>query len=372
MIDYSKALSSIRQTVKEDKIIIYQDWKECILPLLDLLPPDVDPNFFGPDRYLAAKSLIASRSFEIDDYHGSGMVPFADLFNHKTGAEDVHFTCLSSHYDLDDLEKGSSVSVSSAHGNGDPEPSTSSDLECSSSAGYEDDNPMVLQMVMIKDVKAGVEVFNTYGCLGNAALLHRYGFTEPENPYDIVNIDLDMVLQWSETMFSARFYRARLSLWRKFGYSGSVSENCEYFELAFSGEPQVELLILLYIILLPEDTYHKLDLCVSTRKKLEGSIGMILSGWGQCDISLDGSSESSRELLLTEGVGRALLWLADRRESLYGSNSIKEDIDALKRCCAREGKIYHSLMLRVSERKILEKFRTYAASVAVAVAVAPS
>ena len=57
-----------------------------------------------------------------------------------------------------------------------------------------------LEMVMVKDVKVGAEVFNTYGLLGNAALLHRYGFTEPDNPFDIVNIDLELVLQWSASL----------------------------------------------------------------------------------------------------------------------------------------------------------------------------
>ena len=69
-----------RQTVKEDKAIIYEDWKENILPLLDSpLPFNLNPNFFGVEQYLAARSLIASRSFAIDEFHESGMVPLADL-----------------------------------------------------------------------------------------------------------------------------------------------------------------------------------------------------------------------------------------------------------------------------------------------------
>lgn len=42
-------------------------------------PLEVKPEFFGIEQYFSAKSLIASRSFAIDDYHGFGMVPFADL-----------------------------------------------------------------------------------------------------------------------------------------------------------------------------------------------------------------------------------------------------------------------------------------------------
>lgn len=65
--------------MKEDKALIHEDWKENILPLLKLEPFRLDPSFFGVEDYFAVKTLIASRSFEIDDYHGYGMVPLADM-----------------------------------------------------------------------------------------------------------------------------------------------------------------------------------------------------------------------------------------------------------------------------------------------------
>lgn len=72
--------NAIGQIIKEDKALVYQDWKECIKPLLtSATPVEINPDFFTVDEYLDAKSLIASRSFEIDEYHGSGMVPLADL-----------------------------------------------------------------------------------------------------------------------------------------------------------------------------------------------------------------------------------------------------------------------------------------------------
>ncbi|KAJ6364885.1 hypothetical protein OIU76_029792 [Salix suchowensis] len=345
--------TELHKIVKEDKALIYEDWKESILPLLDSLPSNIDPKNFSVEQYFAVKSLIASRSFEIDDYHGFGMVPLADLFNHKTGAEDVHFTTTSSHSESDDdSDNCDAIDLDANIGNNEP----SSELECSSVTG---DDPSVLEMIMVKDVKAGVEVFNTYGLLGNAALLHRYGFTEPDNSFGIVNIDLELVQEWSSLFFSSRFSRARLSLWRRLEYGGCDSQNAEYFEISSNGEPQIELLILLYIILLPEDTYRKLDLAVFAENNHKGSIGTILSE--KWNITWDKSSEIRADLLLTESVCNALLWLADKRESLYGSSSITDDIEDLGKCCAKERKLYHSLMLRLSERKILEKLRTYAA-----------
>ncbi|XP_015866763.2 ribosomal lysine N-methyltransferase 3 isoform X1 [Ziziphus jujuba] len=378
--------TELHKTVKEDKALIVEDWKESILPLLDSAPFKLDPSFFSVEEYFAARTLIASRSFEIDSYHGFGMVPLADLFNHKTGAEDVHFTSVSSQSELvDEAQSGPdneahcSKTIESDSAVNDepttlipPVDNTGSDTDVIGRNSCSDDEPechsvldegsAALEMIMVKDVEAGNEVFNTYGSSGNAALLHRYGFTEPDNPFDIVNIDLELVLQWSSSLFSSRYSRARLSLFRRLDYSACVSENSEYFEISSDGEPQIELLILLYIMLLPEDAYCKLDITVSTAGNVNGSMGMLLLD--KSDILCKETSkmtQMNKDLLLTKDVCKALLSLADIREGLYGPNSIKDDAEALARCCrVRERKLYHSLVLRVSERRILEKLRTYA------------
>ncbi|KAK4354156.1 hypothetical protein RND71_026350 [Anisodus tanguticus] len=387
-----------RQIVKDDKALIYEDWRECIEPLLTSVSLQLKAEHFGVKEYLAAKSLIASRSFEVDDYYGCGMVPLADLFNHKTGAEDVHFTSSyselnndadnekhgndniqdddnpgptkrSSHsggecFSASDLESSHSELDDDAHNdeheNDNNEPRgdsiSGSDSEFSSVSG---DDLTVLEMIMVKKVKAGDEVFNTYGSLGNAALLHRYGFAEPDNQYDIVNLDLELVVQWSSSRFSHRYSRRRLSLWRKLDYSGCVSQNSEYFEISFDGEPQVELLVLLYLILLPEEVYAELDLVVSITSGFEKSKGFKLSN--KDVILFEKGFESSNSVLLTDGVCAALLALADIRESLYGSSRLEDDIKTLNCCCpVTEPKTYYSLVLRISERRILEKLRCYA------------
>ena len=206
------------------------------------------------------------------------------------------------------------------------------------------------------------QVFNTYGSMGNAGLLHRYGFTEPDNPNDIVNIDLELVLHWSSALFSGRHSRGRLSLWRRLDYHGCDSQNSEYFEISSNGEPQVELLILLYIMLLSEEAYNKLDLYACTAGNL--NLNEIAISLEKGMISFGKTSEISKELLLTKSVCDALSGLADARESLYASSSVDNDIDALKNCCISDRKLYHSLTLRVSERMILKKLRTYAATAA--------
>lgn len=92
-------------------------------------------------------------------------------FNHKTAAEDVHFTCVSSNSESDtdtEIEKDTDQ-----ENERDDEPinhdshsereyfSGGSDLELSSSSG---DEPTYMEMIIIKDVKAGAEVRTSF-CL---------------------------------------------------------------------------------------------------------------------------------------------------------------------------------------------------------------
>lgn len=358
--------------MKEDKALIYEVWKECILPLIQAEEFAIDPNFFGVEDYFAAKSLVASRSFQIDDYHGSGMVPLADLFNHKTGAEDVHFTTVPSPDESDDNVESVADDENDTNDEFQTQTSLCNDNGLLDYASVDPrsedphlepdntpDNPLVLEMILVKDVEAGAEVFNTYGIVGNAALLHRYGFTEPDNAYDIVNIDLEVVLQWSFSLFSRRHSRARLSLWRKLGYSGCESQDSEYFEISYDGEPQLELLILLYIILLSEENFSYLDLTLASKGTSTDSVVADMSV--KAKILQGELCEMSSDMLLTKSVCKALISLADIRERLYGPSSLDHEIERLRKCdCATERKLYHSLVLRVSERRVIQKLRTYA------------
>lgn len=93
-------------------------------------------------------------------------------FNHKTGAEDVHFTSVGSNNESDH-DSGDDDAVSGSDGDGETSTETSlldreesaspiqkiasddSDLESSTVSG---DDPTVLQMIMVKDVSIGTEV----------------------------------------------------------------------------------------------------------------------------------------------------------------------------------------------------------------------
>ncbi|KAI1787716.1 SET domain-containing protein [Ganoderma leucocontextum] len=137
-------------------------YRSEVRPLLESV--NLQPTLPG---FLHAYSLVCSRAFLVDAYHGLSMVPVADAFNH---AHHNHVQ-LASEYDVC--------------------PSCGSLSECphdrqgGTMEGEEDPSPVppsidptdTVDMVTVCSVPPGTEVFNTYGAtLGNAALLARYGF----------------------------------------------------------------------------------------------------------------------------------------------------------------------------------------------------
>jgi hypothetical protein len=180
-------------TLEEDKEFMKQDFEEIVKPLLK----DVCKVTF--DQFLKASAIVSSRAFGIDSYHGDSIVPLADLFDHKTGAENVHLEgddvcpfcgsgkgceCLDDE-DIegmtDDQEIDEKEDMDIYNDNNDDE--------------EEDNSDEMMEMKLVLDIKRDQEVYNTYGNHSNAGLLTKYGFCEMNNPFDVVTIPSDLVLQ---------------------------------------------------------------------------------------------------------------------------------------------------------------------------------
>ena len=108
-------------------------------------------------------------------------------------------------------------------------------------------------------------------------------------------------------------------------------------------------------MLLSEDAFNHFDLTTSVSGNFSG---VMLYQKGKSIWIKD--SKIRKDVLLTKDVRKALVSLADMREALYGSNHLEEDLETLSGIQDNR-KLYHSLMLRVSERTILKKLRSYAA-----------
>ncbi|KIL00771.1 hypothetical protein PAXRUDRAFT_7984 [Paxillus rubicundulus Ve08.2h10] len=136
-----------------------------------------------------AYSLVSTRAFSVDAYHGLAMVPIADVFNH-TNDNHLH---MESDYDVcvecgslaeceHDREVASHIT---------PHPLAPNIHPLSQiNASYSNENDY-LEMRTVRPVPLHAELFNTYGTLPNATLLVRYGFTLPENEHDTVKMVFD-------------------------------------------------------------------------------------------------------------------------------------------------------------------------------------
>lgn len=135
--------------------------------------------------FLRASSLVASRAFQIDTYHGLALVPFADLFNHS---DSPHVHLASDHWvcsvcgALDacphDGQQGGAVEALAA-----------------TPAERAEQAADTCDMVSERYVEAGREVFNTYGPLSNAQLLASYGFMLEANEDDCLLFDVSLVCE---------------------------------------------------------------------------------------------------------------------------------------------------------------------------------
>lgn len=96
------------------------------------------------ELYFYSGSLVSSYSF-MDEDGTILIVPLADILNHKTGHNNARLF----------MEKDQ------------------------------------LQMIAIKDIPAGEQVYNTYGDIGNAELLFKYGYLDDPNPFSSVEIHIN-------------------------------------------------------------------------------------------------------------------------------------------------------------------------------------
>ena len=91
-----------------------------------------------------------------------------------------------------------------------------------------------LQVVAASPVLKGVEVHNTYGELGNAELVNKYGFALRNNPFSAVPLDKAAVLQAAQSVVGQRTMRLRSRFLRRERWgllshtcrSGLVAERC--------------------------------------------------------------------------------------------------------------------------------------------------
>ncbi len=180
------------------------------------------------ELYKRATSLVASRAFSVDDYHELAMVPLSDMFNHRSGAENVHMVCQGTvcpecgsevqcehAIGVEVVEEEGNVGEGKVEGNekceGEKNESDTTKAENNSSEKVVVQAP-VIEMIISAPVSAHSEIFNIYDDYGNAQLLHKYGFAHENNPFDTVTIPVETVLS---VLSKQDGYKQKWSFWMK-------------------------------------------------------------------------------------------------------------------------------------------------------------
>lgn len=172
-------------------------------------------------QFAALFLAVTSRAFDVDNFRDLALVPGADLFNHNAYQEEhAHFVTLGgvcqdcgkdecghnqSSEDEDDEEIDKTIDqlteiTMDYVQQVEAELAEQSDADSDSEDNEFDPDldPVIAEsylnpddccdIVLVRKVKKGEEVFNTYGDLSNAELLLKYGFAVEANPNDVLTM----------------------------------------------------------------------------------------------------------------------------------------------------------------------------------------
>ncbi|KAI1298294.1 hypothetical protein EDD11_006863 [Mortierella claussenii] len=224
--------SEVYGDIETDLKDMREDYETIVIPFLEKHPEvfteEVKAKFFSFEDFKVMTSHVSSRAMDVDNFHVSALVPFADLVNHNAEPnsdylthEDVCEVCGALNCEhLDELEDGDDEDEDDeeapelAAENGAEskkkraaakktetkkgEDAESDDDEDDDADWEDDDINDTCDIILDEDVKKGQEITRHYGPFPNKIFLSKYGFAEINNPNDTVTIQLDMVKKAAE------------------------------------------------------------------------------------------------------------------------------------------------------------------------------
>lgn len=207
---------------------------------------------------------LASRVFDVDNYHELALVPGACLFNHSD-SEDVHFECDGHVCELcgclycsclSDFASQRDLGLDNFQGHSDNSEEASDDSPDGSDSEADNETDYdgaVCEIRAIRPIKKHKEIFNTYGETTNSVLLARYGFAIWDNRHEKVNISKQL-LRRARAMDAV----SRFNWWKKnyerFGDSSDTKwQDSLYVDI--NGRASSSACLLASLILLPPPAY---------------------------------------------------------------------------------------------------------------------
>mmetsp|Transcript_22188 Transcript_22188/g.61573 ORF Transcript_22188/g.61573 Transcript_22188/m.61573 type:complete len:516 (+) Transcript_22188:104-1651(+) len=235
----------------------------------------------GKQAHRYASALVAGFSFSLGRERVQAMVPFWDMLNHANpGEEGVRLN-----YDAD------------TH---------------------------MLEMITTQAIKEGEQVFNTYGPIGNAELLRRYGFVTDPNPFDgtTIHVETDrlaaMALEISLPEHTGEGYHIMHAL-NLLSEAEILPEEGAEYEVPISGSPPTQLLEALRLLTMETKELARLGRTLTARgpRRRYQPLARLRSSFAMSD-------EQARKIRLMLGeLVRDALQARRKSPGLVGSASSK-------------------------------------------------
>ncbi|KAG0301475.1 hypothetical protein BGZ98_008324 [Dissophora globulifera] len=238
MMKYCEAYNDIESDITD----IVEDYNNVVVPFIDKHPEvftqQIKDEFFNLEAFKAMNAIVSTRSMDVDNFHVSALVPFADFVNHSQTPNADYLThedvceicgalaCEHREYeddsegdDDDDKDSDSDEAPDLAGGNDDDDDeapelaeednkSSKEDVQEADASdeddkwedeGDSDDEEQEINdtcdIILDDDVEKGEEITRHYGPYPNKILFSKYGFAVEDNTHDTVTIQLEMVRQ---------------------------------------------------------------------------------------------------------------------------------------------------------------------------------
>ncbi|KAF9392504.1 hypothetical protein CPC16_003221 [Podila verticillata] len=229
--------------IESDITDMREDYDKIVVPLTKKFPEIFQAKHFDFEAFKAMTAHVSSRAMDVDRFHVSALVPFADFINHSPEPngdylthEDVCEVCGS--LACEHLESEDDDEDSDSDNESDLDPEDAPALDGSKDKRHrreakeeseeeeeeegddevmegeewedegddeddedEDEDGMIndtCDIILDADVRKGEEITRFYGPYPNKVLLSKYGFAVIDNPHDTVTIQLEMVRQVGE------------------------------------------------------------------------------------------------------------------------------------------------------------------------------
>ena len=175
------------------------------------------------DAFRDAASVVASRAFFVDENLGQGLLPFGDLFNHKSNNAHFHVVGATTTSGHDCVVRTTSTRTRSQ-----------SRAEQTSLDDHED----ALALKSCREIAEGEEIYNSFGDdHDNSMLLYKYGFAERQNT--VRGVEFPPEFWEQDSPFDGFSKIAHFHEWLNDNYE------CMEFEIGENGSLSPELTLVL-------------------------------------------------------------------------------------------------------------------------------